>query len=1051
MSEHLDNLFDDFELDEIIEKEKTTLLSEGERRNVAILFADIQGFTELSESLDHEIIKNILDGILKVFTRSVENHGGYVDKYTGDQIMALFGAKVASEVDTQRAVYAALDMQSKLEKFNKKLPSSYDLSPEKHTLSVRFGINTGLVTTGKVGKGREGDFTVYGDAVNLASRMESNAPVNRIMLPEKTMQMVEDYFEFEDYGNIQVKGKRDDVSVFLVSKTKDRQDDLDPRFKTPFVGNKKELSQINDLFHKTAQKIGIQEVSPFTTIGIEGNAGQGKSRLVSEFLHVSKHFYIHGATSNIHSRSYHIFVTLIKTCVKITELDSLDIIKKKLDAFYVDVESYLTEKECQEFVESKALIGFLTGIKSDDERLKTKGRELQTHIQIAIRRFIYALTLKTNLSGIPLVIILEDLHWIDDPSKDALINLFEFLGMSRENEDSPEYLFILNYRPEFEMPVEINRNCNFEKITLQPLRENECLEIINYFTDENELSEALNKVLIQGSEGNPFYVEEWMQLIVSKYKHGEDISSELALKDIPDTLGSILLSRVDLLNDNIKELLQKASVLGVEFYVKLLEILNRDLGKTSDINSEIRDLEKLNFIHPAQSLSDFYQFKNVLTREVSYETILKSNRKIMHRMAGEVIESEYHDRVELFLYDLAIHYDLAGQDGKAKKYLDSAGEKAASIYDNKQAIRFYKRYIELLNDNELNIGLDAKSKIADILILTGGWKEAKSIYEDINQQAIKIKDNIREAQFSGGLGNSYYLLGDFKQARNCFKKQLSISDKLSLKEEWSRSMGYIGSLNIDEGHLDDAMACFKEQEEYFIAENEDMQLSHVYGNMGTVNLRQGKMNDAKAFYEKQLKRCKKYNLKHQGAKALGNLGIINIITGQFSDAIKVFQNVLDENIEIGDQQAIAKTFGNLGLGHKELKEFETALTYFNRMLDLAGKIGDQHTIANAYSSIGLIYKHQGLYNKAVIFFKKNMTIMEKLRLTAGFMNTYANMAEIYVDMGKLKEAREYFDKSLIICTDQEDSHTEAMLLERVAEIDYMENNKFSSRGNLDDE
>ena len=237
MPEHLDDLFDDFELDEIIEKDKTTLLTDGERRNVAILFADIQGFTELSESLDHEIVKNILDGILKVFTISVENHGGYVDKYTGDQIMALFGAKVASEVDTQRAVYAALDMQSKLEKFNKRFPSSYNLSPEKHTLSVRFGINTGLVTTGRVGKGREGDFTVYGDAVNLASRMESNAPVNRIMLPEKTMQMVEDYFEFEDHGNIRVKGKKDDVSVFLVSKTKDRQDNLDPRFKTPFVGN----------------------------------------------------------------------------------------------------------------------------------------------------------------------------------------------------------------------------------------------------------------------------------------------------------------------------------------------------------------------------------------------------------------------------------------------------------------------------------------------------------------------------------------------------------------------------------------------------------------------------------------------------------------------------------------------------------------------------------------------------------------------------------------------------------------------------------------------
>ena len=161
-----------------------------------------------------------------------------------------------------------------------------------------------------------------------------------------------------------------------------------------------------------------------------------------------------------------------------------------------------------------------------------------------------------------------------------------------------------------------------------------------------------------------------MQLIVAKYKQGEDISSELAIKEIPDTLGSILLSRVDLLKDDIKELLQIASVLGFEFYLKLLEILNGELGESSDIDSEIRDLGRLNFIHTMQSLSDFYQFKNVLTREVSYETILKANRKIIHHLAGDVIESEYSDRIEYFLYDLAIHFDLAENEEKAKKYLN---------------------------------------------------------------------------------------------------------------------------------------------------------------------------------------------------------------------------------------------------------------------------------------------------------------------------------------------------------------------------------------------
>ena len=205
MEDEFQNLFED-NLFEDIAVSSTEKLKEGERRVVSILFADISGFTKLSEKIDHEEVRDIIDKLFKVFTSSVEKHGGYVDKYAGDEIMALFGAKVASEVDTHRSISCALDMLDKLDKFNSYIINSPKFNIDKENkLSMRIGINTGMVTTGAIGKEREGDYTVYGDSVNLASRMESNAPTNTIMLPEETMTLVNTYFHFKDHGSIEVE------------------------------------------------------------------------------------------------------------------------------------------------------------------------------------------------------------------------------------------------------------------------------------------------------------------------------------------------------------------------------------------------------------------------------------------------------------------------------------------------------------------------------------------------------------------------------------------------------------------------------------------------------------------------------------------------------------------------------------------------------------------------------------------------------------------------------------------------------------------------------
>jgi adenylate cyclase len=387
---HSSELFDTTLKDEVLE------LHEGERREVATLFADIKGFTAMSEYLDPEDVRMILDRLLQLFAHCITQYGGYVDKYEGDLVMALFGAKVASERDTERAIHAALAMLDKLEQFNALLAKKPELRGVQ--LGVRIGINTGLVTTGRIAEKREGDFTVYGDAVNLASRMESSAPVNRIMLPEATMRSVSDVFEFEDYGEIEVKGKSDLVSVFLVKGLKARQAQRWSHRQTVYVGRQSELAALQQAYQAVAQHIQQAEVAcqkvacqPIL-VGIKGAAGMGKSRLLYEFLAARRHprFVLQAATPHVIQNPYCVFTTLIKQYLNISHFDAPQVVKRKLETSFKTLEAYLPDsEELQTLRDIRPLIGFLIGVKYPDVRLESSGHDvLQPHLQAAIRHFL---------------------------------------------------------------------------------------------------------------------------------------------------------------------------------------------------------------------------------------------------------------------------------------------------------------------------------------------------------------------------------------------------------------------------------------------------------------------------------------------------------------------------------------------------------------------------------------------------------------------------------------------------------------------------------------
>ena len=454
--EELNNLFDDhlFDLDKV--EEKTIKLKDGERRMVSVLFADVKGFTSLSETLDHEDVQSLMDNIMKIFSNSVEVHGGYVDKYTGDQIMGLFGAKVASEVDTQRAISCGLDLIEKLKKFNSLANNSQRFKNTTINLSIRVGINTGMVTTGKIGKKREGDFTVYGDAVNLAARMESNAPTDTVMIPEETMKLVKDHFNFIDNGNISVKGKEKPISVFIA----DSKKDFKVNHTSPFIGREKEIESLNSIYNKCVENLKSDTISKISLVGIHAEAGIGKSRLIYEFIQNVECEHSTGSCTNISSHPYHVFSTIIKDAFKISIIDNKKSIQLKFeDGFKNLLKSNPLRQE--DLNNTKAFLGMIIGIKYDDERLKNKN-EFVDNMHNSLRTFLECLCTHANKSDIPYIIILEDIHWIDKMSYNALIYILDTFNLkTKRGEDDLSLPIILSsYRNEY-IPKENLKNLSW--------------------------------------------------------------------------------------------------------------------------------------------------------------------------------------------------------------------------------------------------------------------------------------------------------------------------------------------------------------------------------------------------------------------------------------------------------------------------------------------------------------------------------------------------------------------------------------------------------------
>ncbi len=670
----------------------TGQIPEGERKMVTALFADIKGSTALMADLDPEEAREIIDPALQIMVDAVGRCDGYVVQSTGDGVFALFGAPVACEDHPQRALYAALEIQQELREYGQRRAAAG--GPR---LEARIGVNTGEVVVRSVQTGGKIEYSPIGHTANLASRLQNVAPPGSIAVSEPTSKLVQGYFELRALGPTPVKGIGEPVNVYEVTgllPLRTRFQVSASRGLTTFVGRQHELAQMNQALELAISGRG-------QIVALVAEAGTGKSRLVHEFkgaipdqCKLLQAFSV----SDGKASAWRPVLELLRRYFSIEEADDTSVRREKvrtalsaLDPALGDALPYLTG---------------LLGIQEDPDPLARidppikRQRTLDAIIRIIVR----------EAPNRPVVVIFEDLQWIDSETQALLDALAESIANSR-------VLLLVNYRPEYR-----HRWANkswYSQLGLDPLAKESAEEMLNALLPRplgRSVAQAdkrgdeprgggdadlapIRRLIIERTEGNPFFIEEMVHALFDEgalVRNGAvKVGRPLAQLRLPPTVQGILAGRIDRLPAQLKQLLQTLAVMGRESPLGLIRRVASSAG--ASLEPMLAQLQAGEFIREQPAPADIrYAFKHALTQEVAYTSLLIQQRKLVHERVGQALESMFAGQLDDHVSELAHHYGRSNNVGKAVEYFAAAGESAHRRFAYREAEAHFRSSLRMV-------------------------------------------------------------------------------------------------------------------------------------------------------------------------------------------------------------------------------------------------------------------------------------------------------------------------------------------------------------------
>jgi predicted ATPase/class 3 adenylate cyclase len=632
---------------------------EGERKQVTVLFCDLANSTPIAERIGPEHMHTLLNRFFEVALNEVHRYEGTINQFLGDGFMALFGAPLAHEDHARRGVLSALALQRTLKEADLGRPYGVECA-------FRMGLNSGLVVVGSIGDNLRMDYSAIGDTTNLASRLQQLADPGTILVSESTTRLVQGAVRLEALAPVEVKGKTEPVTPYKVIGTLPRRSPIASRSErtlSPFVGRERELATLEALFAQV-------EAGQGQVVGIVAEAGGGKSRLLYEFrqrLQDKQVTYLEGRCLSYGSTiPYHPIIDILRHNCGISETESPATIIEKV--------RFAVQEVGMNPEESAPYLLQLLGVKEGTESIALLTPE-------AIRTRTFDTLKQMSLKGSqqrPLIVEIEDVHWIDPTSQDYLASFVESLP-------GTAILLLTTYRPGYH-PLWVEKSYATQ-LSLRGLTLHDSATVVHSTSHDTTLPAPLEHMIIAKAEGNPFFLEELTRAVL---EHGD---SETA-RDVPDTIQGVLMARIDRLPEAQKRLVQTASVLGREFAPRLVQAL---WDEPTPLESLLIDLKRLEFLYErARGEEPVYVFKHALTQDVAYDSLLTTRRQILHAAAGHAIERLYPDWLAERSEELARHYTEAGLTEQAVHYWHQAGQNAIQRSAHVEAISHLRTGLALL-------------------------------------------------------------------------------------------------------------------------------------------------------------------------------------------------------------------------------------------------------------------------------------------------------------------------------------------------------------------
>jgi len=734
---------------------------EGERKLVTVLFADVANYTAMSEKLDPEEVHQIMDGCFKILMDEIHKYEGTINQFTGDGVMALFGAPVAHEDHAQRACYAAISIQKAIKDYGEKLKSRYGMD-----FKMRIGLNSGQVVVASIGDDLRMDYTAIGDTTNLASRMQSTARPGTILLSGHTHRLARDFFEFEALGKIPVKGKEEPQETYELlkaSKVETRIEAAVAKGLTRFVGRQNSMAGLMEAYEKVRSGSG-------QVVGIVGEAGLGKSRLLLESrnrLPQDEFTYFEGRCIHFGgAMAYLPILDILRSYFGVVEGENEIVIRKRMGerVFQLDekLQGILTP------------LHDLLSLKVEDEAyLKLEPKQRRERIFEGLRDLFVR-----ESQNRPLVLAIEDLHWIDKTSEEFLDYLIGWLANTR-------ILLILLHRPEY--THRWGSKSYFNRIGLDQLTLKSSAKLVEAILERGEVAPELRELILNRAAGNPLFMEELTHTLlengsIQKKENQYVLMRKPSDLQVPDTIQGIIAARMDRLEENLKKIMQVASVIGREFAFRILQAIS---GMREELKTHLLNLQGLEFIYEKSLFPELeYIFKHALTQEVAYNSLLLKRRKEIHEKIGSAIEDLYAERMEEFYEMLAYHYSRSDSLEKALQYLRLSANKATRNNSLWEALRFYKESLSILKQIP-ETDRSKKERIAVIMMMApiirnlGFPEDPTEILQDAERLCKEFQDKRSMALIYSYTGMYYSFKGNLALGRSYLEQSLYEAEKAS--------------------------------------------------------------------------------------------------------------------------------------------------------------------------------------------------------------------------------------------------------------------------------